>query len=351
MATLGAWRRKLALSWQHGTGASSSIVALAALIAAAAVVGVTLLQTRGEQHDGSRRGDQAARPGSRRSRSISASTQRPRRGRSPAPQSALQREARRAGRRDLRPLPLAARRRSARPSPSWTRQRPRDACRASQPRTRASPVAQLHLGMGRLLGRPRTPTRPPRGTRRVDTRFADSPYGVKAEDAPAPDAELRRPAVRRARLPAPADDPASCRPRRAARRARRAPRRSRTPGRSSCTARALWQPRAHRSRPSGSSRLPRGSRRTTRSRAPPRPSARSRRRTRCSAFARLGPLTGVFPRAAGRPLPSRPAPALERRAREGAAQLRLAAADAPHSSYAQDAHEDSFRVLPGTRSK
>jgi Flp pilus assembly protein TadD len=68
------------------------------------------------------------------------------------------------------------------------------------------------------------------------------------------------------------------------------------------------------------------------------------------AFSRLGPLTGVFPRSAvvrfhlgllllwsGEQL-------------KAVAQLRLAAADAPHSSYAQDARTLLSR-LPGTRSK
>jgi tetratricopeptide (TPR) repeat protein len=68
------------------------------------------------------------------------------------------------------------------------------------------------------------------------------------------------------------------------------------------------------------------------------------------AFSRLGPLTGVFPRAAVVRFHLGLLLLWSGEQRKAVAQLRLAAADAPHSSYAQDARRLLSR-LPGTRSK
>jgi hypothetical protein len=68
------------------------------------------------------------------------------------------------------------------------------------------------------------------------------------------------------------------------------------------------------------------------------------------AFSRLGPLTGVFPRSAVVRFHLGLLLLWSGEQRKAVAQLRLAAADAPHSSYAQDARTLLSR-LPGTRSK
>ena len=68
------------------------------------------------------------------------------------------------------------------------------------------------------------------------------------------------------------------------------------------------------------------------------------------AFSRLGPLTGVFPRSAVVRFHLGLLLLWSREQRKAVAQLRLAAADAPHSSYAEDARRLLSR-LPGTRSK
>ena len=68
------------------------------------------------------------------------------------------------------------------------------------------------------------------------------------------------------------------------------------------------------------------------------------------AFRRLGPLTGVFPRSAVVRFHLGLLLLWSGEQRKAVAQLRLAAADAPHSSYAQDARRLLSR-LPGTRSK
>lgn len=68
------------------------------------------------------------------------------------------------------------------------------------------------------------------------------------------------------------------------------------------------------------------------------------------AFSRLGPLTGVFPRSAVVRFHLGLLLLWNGEQRKAVAQLRLAAADAPHSSYAQDARRLLSR-LPGTRSK
>jgi hypothetical protein len=68
------------------------------------------------------------------------------------------------------------------------------------------------------------------------------------------------------------------------------------------------------------------------------------------AFSRLGPLTGVFPRAAVVRFHLGLLLLWSGEQRKAVTQLRLAAADAPHSSYAQDARRLLSR-LPGTRSK
>jgi len=68
------------------------------------------------------------------------------------------------------------------------------------------------------------------------------------------------------------------------------------------------------------------------------------------AFGRLGPLTGVFPRSAAVRFHLGLLLLWSGEQRKAVAQLRLAAADAPHSSYAEDARRLLSR-LPGTRSK
>ena len=68
------------------------------------------------------------------------------------------------------------------------------------------------------------------------------------------------------------------------------------------------------------------------------------------AFSRLGPLTGVFPRSAAVRFHLGLLLLWSGEQRKAVKQLRLAAADAPHSSYAQDARRLLSR-LPGTRSK
>jgi Flp pilus assembly protein TadD len=68
------------------------------------------------------------------------------------------------------------------------------------------------------------------------------------------------------------------------------------------------------------------------------------------AFSRLGPLTGVFPRSAAVRFHLGLLLLWSGEQRKAVAQLRLAAADAPGSSYAQDARGLLSR-LPGTRSK
>ena len=68
------------------------------------------------------------------------------------------------------------------------------------------------------------------------------------------------------------------------------------------------------------------------------------------AFGRLGPLTGVFPRSAVVRFHLGLLLLWSGEQRKAVAQLRLAAADAPNSSYAQDARGLLSR-LPGTRSK
>jgi Flp pilus assembly protein TadD len=68
------------------------------------------------------------------------------------------------------------------------------------------------------------------------------------------------------------------------------------------------------------------------------------------AFSRLGPLTGVFPRSAVVRFHLGLLLLWSGEQRKAVTQLRLAAADAPHSSYAQDARRLLSR-LPGTRSK
>jgi Flp pilus assembly protein TadD len=68
------------------------------------------------------------------------------------------------------------------------------------------------------------------------------------------------------------------------------------------------------------------------------------------AFSRLGPLTGVFPRSAAVRFHLGLLLLWSGEQRKAVAQLRLAAADAPRSSYAQDARRLLSR-LPGTRSK
>jgi Flp pilus assembly protein TadD len=68
------------------------------------------------------------------------------------------------------------------------------------------------------------------------------------------------------------------------------------------------------------------------------------------AFSRLGPLTGVFPRSAAVRFHLGLLLLWSAEQRKAVTQLRLAAADAPHSSYAEDARRLLSR-LPGTRSK
>jgi tetratricopeptide (TPR) repeat protein len=68
------------------------------------------------------------------------------------------------------------------------------------------------------------------------------------------------------------------------------------------------------------------------------------------AFARLGPLTGVFPRSAVVRFHLGLLLLWSGERQRAVAQLRLAAADEPHSSYAEDARRLLSR-LPGTRSK
>jgi len=68
------------------------------------------------------------------------------------------------------------------------------------------------------------------------------------------------------------------------------------------------------------------------------------------AFSRLGPLTGVFPRSAAVRFHLGLLLLWSGEQRKAVAQLRLAAADAPRSSYAKDARRLLSR-LPGTRSK
>ena len=68
------------------------------------------------------------------------------------------------------------------------------------------------------------------------------------------------------------------------------------------------------------------------------------------AFSRLGPLTGVFPRSAVVRFHLGLLLLWSGEQRKAVAQLRLAVADAPHSSYAEDARRLLSR-LPGTRSK
>jgi Flp pilus assembly protein TadD len=68
------------------------------------------------------------------------------------------------------------------------------------------------------------------------------------------------------------------------------------------------------------------------------------------AFSRLGPLTGVFPRSAAVRFHLGLLLLWSGERRKAVAQLRLAVADAPRSSYAQDARRLLSR-LPGTRSK
>src|SRR5439155_16647839 len=68
------------------------------------------------------------------------------------------------------------------------------------------------------------------------------------------------------------------------------------------------------------------------------------------AFSRLGPLTGVFPRSAAVRFHLGLLLLLSGEQRKAVAQLRLAAADAPRSSYAKDARRLLSRS-PGTRTK
>jgi tetratricopeptide (TPR) repeat protein len=68
------------------------------------------------------------------------------------------------------------------------------------------------------------------------------------------------------------------------------------------------------------------------------------------AFSRLGPLTGVFPRSAVVRFHLGLLLLWAGEQQKAVAQLRLAAADEPHSAYAQDARALLVR-LPGTRSK
>jgi len=68
------------------------------------------------------------------------------------------------------------------------------------------------------------------------------------------------------------------------------------------------------------------------------------------AFSRLGPLTGVFPRASVVRFHLGLLLLWSGERQKAVAQLRLAAADQPHSSYAEDAKRLLSR-LPGTRSK
>ena len=68
------------------------------------------------------------------------------------------------------------------------------------------------------------------------------------------------------------------------------------------------------------------------------------------AFSRLGPLTGVFPRSAVVRFHLGLLLLWSGERHKAIEQLRLAAADAPHSSYAEDARRLLSR-LPGTRSK
>jgi Flp pilus assembly protein TadD len=68
------------------------------------------------------------------------------------------------------------------------------------------------------------------------------------------------------------------------------------------------------------------------------------------AFSRLGPLTGVFPRSAAVRFHLGLLLLWSAEQRKAVKQLRLAVADAPHSSYAEDARRLLSR-LPGTRSK
>src|SRR5213596_1014698 len=68
------------------------------------------------------------------------------------------------------------------------------------------------------------------------------------------------------------------------------------------------------------------------------------------AFSRLGPLTGVFPRAAVVRFHLGLLLLWSGERKKAVAQLRLAASDAPHSPYAKDATRLLSR-LPGTGSK
>ena len=69
-----------------------------------------------------------------------------------------------------------------------------------------------------------------------------------------------------------------------------------------------------------------------------------------TAFSRLGPLTGVFPRSAAVRFHLGLLLLWSGKRKKAVAQLRLAAADAPHSPYAQDAKR-LLSGLPGTGSK
>ena len=251
---------------------------------------------------------------------------------------ALQREPRRAGGRDLRPLPLAGGTDRLGLRRAGTRTGSRR-CRQLAAAHPASSVALLHLGIADYwAGRNADAVAAWAEAAKVG---ADSPYGVKAEDLlhPTLNCPVCRPAVPRARLrPSPRSRAAA---RRAARRAR--PRRgeARRPGEAPVRLRALG-PRA-----AALGRAAVRGRREARAARPGRAHGRgrrrcSRRRTRCRRSAGSGrsPASSRAPRSSASTSACSCSGAASGRRRS--TQLRLAAADAPDSSYAQDARRLAF---------
>ena len=321
------------------------IVALAALIAAAAVVGVTLLQTRGERT------------------TVPGAVVTPRAGQPPLDLNFgvdTSAEAHALTRAQTLYNAATSRRRQ-RSSPATTRWR-RSSARPSSPGTQdglatvqqladahpGSSVALLHLGIAEYWAGQNADA--VAAWDKAAKVGADSPYGVKAEDLLHPTLKIPgcRPSRTSCSTSAPSPAIAKLPP----------------PQQLAALARAAAKPDARAKLLYGSAlwglQRPLSAERQFEAAAklaPHDPVARTAaavglftKANPVQAFSRLGPLTGVFPRAAVVRFHLGLLLLWSGERKKAVEQLRLAAAEQPSSSYAEDARRLLSR-LPGTRSK
>jgi hypothetical protein len=317
------------------------VVALAALVAAASVVGATLLQTRGETTTvkGAVTTPRPGRPPLELNFGVDASAE----ARALARAQALYNggHVAQAGAILGRYHSLEAQIGSAFVAWHQNGMATIERLAAANP---ASGVVQLHLGLADFwAGRNADAVAAWQKTARI---AADSPYGVRAEDLLHPSLKTGLPFIvldfgpsrRVARLPA-AEELAAL-----AKAAARPDARAKL-----LYGSALW----NLERPLSAERQLEAAARL----APHDPLARTAaavgaytKSNPVKAFSRLGPLTGIFPRSSVVRFHLGLLLLWSAKQKQAVAQLRLAAADEPGSSYSQDAKALLAR-LPGTRSK